>query len=64
MANADEIAAKLSPALRKALLTDTRKGEFSSVTRDRLVDAGLIYDHDWELTPEGHDVRKALGAKA
>jgi hypothetical protein len=57
-----EIAAKLSPAVRKAMLTDTTRGNFSSATRDRMVKAGLIYDHDWVMTPLGQEVRAALRA--
>lgn len=52
----------ITPAMRKALMTDTRKGEFSSATRDRLVKAGLIYDNDWALTPKGERVVADLKA--
>lgn len=59
---AREVAPTLKPALRKGILSKPGSGDFSSATRDRLADLGLI-DESYRPTLLGWAVRKALGAR-
>lgn len=58
----EQIAAGLRPSRKAALLSDTRRGRFSSAVCAELIAAGLI-DDLWFLTNLGDEVRAILEAK-